>query len=694
MLTGPAQATGPVNTGHDVVELAPAGTATPGHAVYVALSQHIAPDWHTYWRNAGDSGEPPQIAWSLPKGWTAGSIIWPVPSKLPVGPLMNYGYEGSVLLPVALTPPAIAMPGSIAEIRAHVSLLVCSDICIPEQADLSLRLPVTARPHADAKWGSEVSKTVAHAPKTAALTAVMNRENGILKIAVTGPAVRSGDFSHAYFFPSQTGLIDHARPQILERGSKGLTLAIAPGLAFSAAHYPRSISGVLSLGTQSYEIVAHEGPLPRDARGSSGARDGNNLDTALSLGLLSAIAFAFLGGLILNLMPCVLPILSLKVLSFAGPKRGAQQIRVQSLSYLAGVLATFLALASLLLAAKAAGAEVGWGFQMQSPVVVAGLALLMLLVGLNLVGTFEAGLLFQRAGANVAAHSGATSAFLTGVLAVVVAAPCTAPFMASAVAYALVQNPLTIATIFTALGFGFAAPYVVFAFAPKLASRLPRPGVWMVTMKTALAFPMFATAGWLAWVLTLQAGTSALASLLGAGVILAFAAWSFGEAQRRSGRGARAFQIASLAALIATVILTMMGLRGAETDAFNPRDATVAAGLPQVPFSPQRLAELRARGKPVFVDFTAAWCITCQVNERIVLSRPTIARAFARAGAVYMVADWTRRDATIAHALAEQGRAGVPLYLVYGANGDRPVVLPQLLTEEIVSIAIRRATRA
>ncbi len=693
MLTGPAYATGPVNTGHDLVELAPASTATPGHAAYVALSQHIAPGWHTYWRNAGDSGEPPQIAWSLPKGWIAGAIVWPAPSKLPVGPLMNYGYEGSVLLPVALTPPASAVPGSMADIRAHVSLLVCSDICIPEQADLSLRLPVTAQPHADAQWGGEVSKTVSHAPKTAELTAVMHREDGALKIAVTGPAVRSGDFSHAYFFPSQTGLIDHARPQVLERGPKGLTLAMTPGLAFSGAKSPHSISGVLSLGALSYEIVARESPLPSGAHGSRGVRDGNNLNVAMSIGLLGAIAFAFLGGLILNLMPCVLPILSLKMLSLAGPRRDSRQIRAQSLSYLAGVLATFLTLAGVLLAAKAAGTEVGWGFQMQLPSVVAALALLMLLVGLNLAGVFEAGLLFQRATGNVAVRSGDTSAFLTGALAVVVAAPCTAPFMASAVAYALVQSSLATAAIFTALGLGFAAPYVVLAFAPKLVSRLPKPGGWMVTMKTAFAFPLFATAAWLAWVLTLQAGTSALAALLSAGVVLAFGAWSFGEAQRRSvtGRSAIAFQIASLAAVIVTVTLAAAGLRGAEPDALNPRAATIAASLPRVPFSPQRLAELRAQGKPVFVDFTAAWCITCQVNERIVLSRPTIARAFARAGAVYMTADWTRRDTTIARALAAQGRAGVPLYLVYGVNGAPPVVLPQLLTEDIVSTAIRRA---
>jgi len=418
-------------------------------------------------------------------------------------------------------------------------------------------------------------------------------------------------------------------------------------------------------------------------RGGSGA-----------LGLPLAIGFAFVGGLILNLMPCVFPILSMKALALASHSDASSRPRAQGLAFLIGVLATFVGLAAILIAAKAAGAAVGWGFQLQAPAVVATLCLLMLLIGLNLSGVFEAGLSLQSAGGAVR-HGGLVGSFLTGALAVVVAAPCTAPLMASAIAYALTQGEASALCIFAALGLGFAAPFTLLSFAPGLLRRLPHPGAWMEGLKKALAFPMYAAAAWLLWVLTLQSGATALAALLAAAVTLAIAAWLFGVAQRSQQGGGHSTVLYVLSAItvFGAAGLVVAGLK-ASGAGLGPTTAAAAGAeaLVSEPFSPQRLAQLQGQGKPIFVNFTAAWCITCQVNERAALSSPKVAEAFAKAGAAYLMADWTRRDAVIEQALAEHGRAGVPLYLVYGADGGPPAVLPQILTEGQVIAAIQKAS--
>ncbi len=394
-------------------------------------------------------------------------------------------------------------------------------------------------------------------------------------------------------------------------------------------------------------------------------------------------------------MPCVFPILSMKALALASHADAASRPRAQGLAFLVGVLATFIGLAALLIAAKSAGAAVGWGFQLQTPAVVAGLSLLMLLIGLNLSGVFEAGLSLQGAGGGLASHGGLVGSALTGALAVVVAAPCTAPFMASAIAYALTQVEWAALGIFAALGLGFAAPFVILSFAPGLLRRLPRPGPWMDGLKRLLAFPMYGAAAWLLWVLTLQAGDTALAALLASGVVLALAAWLFGAAQRAQGSPARpvALYLMSLTGLVAALALIAAGLRAPASPALAQGGAESAGGLVSEPFSPARLEALQGQGKPIFVNFTAAWCITCQVNERAALSSPKVAQAFAAAGAVYLVGDWTKRDAVIARTLSEHGRAGVPLYLVYAASGGPPITLPQILTEGAVVAAIGKAAR-
>ncbi|HEX8233040.1 MAG TPA: protein-disulfide reductase DsbD domain-containing protein [Caulobacteraceae bacterium] len=670
---------------------------TPGGTVHVALRQVIEPGWHTYWRNPGDSGEATQITWTLPQGWRAGDIVWPAPKRLPVGPLMNYGYEGEVLLPVSLAAPASARPGDTARLSAEVLMLVCKDICIPQTASLALDLPivaVSAGPHPG--WGAAVTRTLADAPKRGSLKATYALQSRALKLAVTGTPLRGADITGAYFFPFEGSIIDHAKPQKAQAGAEGVTLTLEPAEGFPAAAPPAAISGVLSLaGGRTYEISAPRGALPAGAVANAGAA----LKAGGGLGLPLALVFAFLGGVVLNAMPCVFPILSMKAASLAGHAHEAAAARRQGLAFTGGVLAAFAALALALLAAKAAGAAAGWGFQLQNPYVVAALALLMLLIALNLSGVFEADLAPAGTGGSLAGRGGLAGAFFTGALAVVVAAPCTAPFMAGALGYALIQSGPTSVAVFLALGAGFAAPFLLLSFSPGLLRRLPRPGPWMDTLRKLLAFPMYGAAAWLLWVLTQQAGTTTMAAVLAAALAVALAAWLFGRGQRARARGGRLWPYAATAAAAALVAVEAAGagVRLAAPDGSAVGNVSPSRGLVSEPWSPERVAALRAEGRPVLVNFTAAWCVTCQVNDQVALSRRSVGEAFVRTGAAYLKADWTRRDETIARELARHGRAGVPLYLVYPAGGQgEPRVLPQLLTEGAVVAALERAagTRA
>ena len=684
----------PVDTGHLEAELvAQARGIAPGQTIHVALRQKIDDGWHTYWRNAGDSGEATRIEWTLPPGWTAGEFVWPTPHRLPVGPLVNYGYEGEVLLPMALTAPADAQPGATATLKGKAYFLVCEEICIPEEAELQLALPVVAAPApADPKWGAVIGKALAAAPKPAGLTAAFEKRGPLLALAVTGAPLKGADVAEAYFFPFASTVIDHAKPQPIERGPEGLTLTITPGYDFQSGAGPQTLAGVLSLGDRAYEVTAAAGPLPAGASGLgpppvkvTGAAGGG-------LGLPMAALFALLGGLVLNLMPCVFPILAMKAASLAGHAHEQAAARRQGLAFGAGVLVTFLALAGVLIALQAAGSAVGWGFQLQSPPVVAGLALLMLAVALNLSGVFEVGGSLQGAGAGLASRRGLTGAFFTGVLAVVVAAPCTAPFMAPALGWGLTQPPATGLAVFLALGIGFALPFVAVSFAPALLARLPKPGPWMDVFRKALAFPMYGAAAWLVWVLAQQVDAAGLARILAAGVVLAAALWLAGRAQRGrlAGRGS-AVQGGLAAAFV--ILAAAIALWEDYAPAPAPGVASASAAVPYEAYSPERLAALRAEGRPVFVNFTAAWCVSCQVNERVALSSPKVAKAMADAGVAYLKADWTRKDAAIAAELARHGRAGVPLYLVYGAGGGDGVILPNILTEGVVVRALETAAR-
>jgi len=663
--------------------------ASPGGRVWVAVTQDLDAGWHTYWRNPGDAGEAPSLSWTLPEGWRAGEIVWPTPRRLPLGPIMNYGYEGRVVMPVPLDIPASARLGETAHLALNVDYLICSSVCIPEKAKLALDLPVVAAPApSDAVSGALISKALAAAPKAAGLTARFQRTAQGLTLDIVGPPLAGISAADAYFYPFSGTLIDQAKPQAVEQGPKGLTLSLAGGSDFAKAPTPAQAAGVLVVDGKAYDIDASPGAPPAGASGLGAPAAAHRS----SSGVFVAMAFAFLGGLILNLMPCVFPILSLKAAALAGHAGEASRPRAQALAFLGGVVASFLALAGALMAARAAGAAVGWGFQLQSPVIVAALTLIMLGAALNLSGLFEIGTSLQGLGSELAAREGLTGSIFTGVLAVVVAAPCTAPFMGPALGFALTQTWPAALAVFLALGLGFAAPFTVVAFSPALIRALPRPGAWMDMFRKALAFPMYAAAAWLAWVLAQQSGSEGLARLLAAAIMLSLAAWTFGLFQQRRilGRPSRVAVSVTALALVGALAIAFAVPFPAPTAG---QSASEASGLASKPWSPTAVADLRAQGRPVLVNFTAAWCVTCQVNERVVFSNPAVARAMSQTGVVYLVADWTNRDGDIAKALESEGRIGVPLYLLYDAKGDAPRVLPQLLTPDLVVHALEAAAQ-
>lgn len=407
--------------------------------------------------------------------------------------------------------------------------------------------------------------------------------------------------------------------------------------------------------------------------------------------MLTAIAAAFLGGIILNLMPCVFPVISLKALSLIRHHESPSHARAEGLAFLLGVVVTMVALTAVLLLARAGGASVGWGFQLQSPLVITALILVMLGSALNLLGLFEVGLSIQRVGEVGGDRGGLVGSALTGALAIIVATPCSAPFMASAVGYALTQPPLVSVVIFISLALGFAAPFTLISFFPVLARILPKPGAWMITLKQGLAFPMLGAVGWLIWVLERQAGSAALAAILACCLLFSFAAWLYGMAQKRRMMGQRhvVMHIAT-AFFLALVVVPLLNINSfatgpAETETTSPAAAAVA-------WSPQNVDAIKGQGKPILVNFTASWCITCQVNDRTSLSTQAVKAAMARTSTIYMVADSTKYNPDVEQALSDFGRGGLPLYVVYPADGGKPVVLPQVLTPGIVISALDQAT--
>ncbi|MFZ4164927.1 protein-disulfide reductase DsbD family protein [Brevundimonas sp. NPDC058933] len=669
--------------------------AAPGSTAVVAVRQQIEPGWHTYWRNPGDSGGPTTLDWTLPNNVSAGDIVWPLPRRQRLQSLMNYGYEGEVFLPVPIEIPADARPGQTLRLTTRALFMVCSDqMCVPDELTLSLDLRVQegAAP-LDPRWGQKIQTLVQTAPGPAGIDARAAFADGQLTLTATGGPLAGAAPKWAYFFPFEGGVIDHAAAQTGQRGRQGLTLTMAPGRGLSANGLKPPLAGVLSTDLGAWDISAEQGPALPGAGGEGALGDGEATQgpTAATtpLAFLQAALFALLGGLILNLMPCVFPILAMKAAALSRSAHHPAEARRDGLAFLAGVLATFLVLAGALLALRAGGQALGWGFQLQSPGVVAALSLLMLAVALNLSGVFHIGGGLQGAGSGPLSRlPGATGAFFTGVLAVVVAAPCTAPFMAFALGAALLMPwPMALA-VFLMLGLGLALPYVLISLSPRLLARLPRPGPWMETLRNLLAFPMYGAALWLAWVYGRQTA-DALALLFGAGLMLALALWLFGRSQTTPGKG----RVAATGATLALIAALGLGVLAARAAPAATDSAQTSAHLASQPWSAQAVQAALAEGRPVLVNFTADWCVTCKINEGAALSSPRTAEAIQATNAVYLVGDWTRRDDAITAELQRHGRSGVPLYLLYAPGQAEPRILPQLLTEGTVVGALKDAAR-
>ena len=660
----------------------------PGQPLIVALRLRHQPEWHTYWQVPGDSGLPTQIKWQLPAGFTAGPIEWPHPKRLPVGPLMNFGYEGETLLLTTIKVPADLPAGTPITLNAKAAWLECKDVCIPGDAEVSLSLPVRQQA-VPSPSATAIKAAQALVPQSTLAGASATIDSDRIRIALTPPAGKTLDKFE--FFPLEEGRIEAAAPQVLK--SEGSQSAIFLTAAKPVGADFKTIKGV---------VVANGGPgyaggwasmvqAPL-ASGSIAAAAGitaagSGAATVAPMSLVAALGAAFLGGLILNLMPCVFPVLSLKLIGLAQHRTHSGPMAAHGAAFAVGVVLSFVLLAALLIGLQQAGSALGWGFQLQTPWVVAALTVLFFAIGLNLLGVFEftfgTSVANMRAADELAHKSDWRGSFGTGVLAVIVASPCTAPFMGAALGYAITQPAFVALSVFAALGVGMAAPYVLLTLFPALLAKLPRPGRWMELFKQFMAFPMFATCVWLLWVLAQQVDAGGVALALGLLVAVGFTLWALGLSQR----GTRVFRwVAAGGGVLAALTFTPI----ATSEALAPGAARSTADAGWVDYSAEKLAQLQQQGQPVFVDFTAAWCVTCQVNKRVALRADNVKTRFAADKIVLMRADWTNRDERITQALAQFGRNGVPLYVLYDRNGQA-TVLPELLTEGIVLAALDKA---
>ena len=728
-LAGAASAK-PVRVDAVEVELvADRAAVVPGQPMKLGLRIRHDRQWHTYWRNPGDSGLPTQLMLTLPAGFSAGDIQWPTPERIRVGPLANYGFEGEIVLPVALAVPK-SLDGKVVDFHAQAQWLVCKDVCIPGEAGLDLSLPVQSAGAAPKSPSASLFESMASRSPQGIIEAAAAINGTRLSLAF-----ESGQPGRVEFFPYSDDLISNPAPQPLFRIAESATpryrleVALVDGVGESGirkAGFFDAPAGLLVIDGMAREVKAKRvDALPTgvavanlanklanaDVRPATGAASSSAAAKSLlepaagsaagasgamqfeTLTFWTALVFALAGGLILNLMPCVFPVVGLKVLSFAGhDRRDLRSSRLNACAFAAGVIVSFWALGAVLLGLRAAGEAAGWGLQLQSPAFVVGMALLFVAIGLNLSGVYEFGTRLTQLGGVGAAPARPAPAFAAGALAVLVATPCSAPFMGSALGYTLGQSMPEALAIFTALGVGMAFPYLLLGFIPSWQRWLPKPGRWMESFRQLLAFPMYATAVWLAWVLAQLAGVDSMLGLAMGTILLALSAWIYGRFVQASGdrttNRTTAGAIAALAALAAAAYLAWspaMLDAGASADAADQSNRPRARVVPDWdPWSEQRVSDAMAAGRPVFVDFTAAWCVSCQVNEKLVLLREPVAGEMLRRNVLKLRADWTHRDAAITAALARYGRNGVPLYLLFVPGEPVPRVLPELLTSGIL----------
>ncbi len=677
----------------ELVAHAPQGVV-PGQPVLLGLKIQHQPHWHTYWKNPGDSGLPTTLGWTLPAGFSTGDIQWPTPQQLPIGPLMNFGYENTLLLPVAVTVPT-SYSGQALDVKLRADWLVCKEVCIPEGGDFVLSLPAQAATAGHAALFEAHRAALPQAVSEARATAAVEADTLVVRVAGL-PADWQG--RTLKFFPETAGVIHNAAPPQAQWQDGAWVARIALDPQRSEA--PDTLPSVLTsaeAGAGLQVQVAVTTPWPTttapeapalaplgEGTVSTPAADGAVEAAPLGWGL--ALLLALAGGALLNLMPCVFPVLSLKVLGFASHAGDRRGLLAGGLAYTAGVVLSFVALAGLLLALRAGGEQLGWGFQLQSPAVVATLAALFTLIGLNLAGAFEFGSVLPSSWAAARARHPLVDSMLTGVLAVAVASPCTAPFMGASLGLAMTLPTTQALTVFAALGLGMALPYLAASAWPAVARALPRPGVWMQHFKTLMAFPMFATVVWLVWVLGQQVGIDGAAALLLLLLALAFVAWALGSPalgpRARGGFGAVAVLLMAAALFWAAPALREDALATAATG------DTAAQGERWQAWSPARVAQAQAEGRAVFVDFTAAWCVTCQFNKRGTLADPELLADFDNRRVLMLRADWTRRDAAITAELQRLGRSGVPVYALYAPDAAQPKVLSEILRVDEVRSAL------
>jgi thiol:disulfide interchange protein DsbD len=666
--------------------LAPQGVE-PGKTVWVGLQLTHRPEWHSYWKNSGDSGLPTVLEWTLPPGVLAGEIAWPLPKKLSLGKLINYGYEGTVLLPVPLTitpdfKPSLSNPDLAVRLKA--SWLVCRQECIPQEGEFALRLPVRGSTALNAA-AFDASLAAQPAPLAADKASHITIAGQTLQLRLSGlPASLQGKPLEA--FPETPEVIDPSAPW--KQAWQGQVWTAELPLSAQRSNSPALMPVVLTQAGKGWRVeLPVRGAWPKVLEPAaltqvqpSAPPVNASASPAVPVSLIAALVGALLGGLILNFMPCVFPVLAIKVLSFTRHAKDHRGHRISGLAYTAGVIVSFVLLGLLLLGLRAGGESLGWGFQLQTPGVVAALAALFTLIGLNLAGVFEFGQFAPSSLAAFQARHPVLDSFLTGVLAVAVASPCSAPFMGASLGLAVTLPATQALLIFATLGFGLALPFLLASFVPAIAHALPRPGAWMDALRKLMAFPMFATVVWLVWVLGQQSGIDGAGSLLALLVAFSAVVWSL------TLRGGMRLVIATI--LIAIGAWSVWAI-GPNVIRMVEPSTTQANGERWQAWAPGRVEQLVAADQNVFVDFTAAWCVTCQYNKKTTLADAGVLADIDAKKVVMLRADWTRRDPAITATLAQLERNGVPVYVFY-KKGQTPIVLSEILSAQEVRDALAK----
>jgi len=658
-----------VKTPHVEVRMIPEeNSVQPGRAFGVAFHFKIKKGWHTYWLNPGDSGEAPRLKWETSSDFTGGPLEFPDPSRIEIPPLANFGYSGEVIYLAEVKPAADLKDVSFA-LKADLNWLVCEEFCIPEKGHFEISLPLSpSPPTADEERRllfEEARKKIPDPARGSRAFLRMEGNEVLLEVEDDSP-LPPGPLAGAAFFPAAGGVIENAAAQDIRKTPAGIVIRVRKSEILRST--PETLRGLLVL----------DGAFPEGRRAEWVFASTKEEKSAP----FKVLGFAFLGGLLLNLMPCVFPVLSIKVLSLIKKSGEARaKIMKHGLSYTLGVLVSFWILAGILLLLKLGGEAVGWGFQLQSPVFLLVLSYLLFFMALSLLGLFEIGNSVMGLGHALAGRGGYTGSFFTGALATVVATPCVAPFMGPALALGLSQPSAVSFLIFSALGLGLALPYLALCLHPAWLKFLPKPGAWMETFKQAMAFPLFATVIWILWVFLLQTSPLSLTWVLIGLLVLGFGSWL--SAKLKIGAWKKS------AAFLGVLLALALGLSGLKKEPKSAVLSSAQAGVEWLPYSPEALENLRKEGKPVFLDFTAAWCITCQVNERVALRSDEVLRRFQEKGVSLIKADWTHPNEAIARALKDFGREGVPLYILYGKGAEAaPQILPQILTPKAVLEAL------